>query len=224
MRITILDEQVLFRESLARCLSAQGFTVVSEHHASHTFLRSLAQEPTDVALLDIQRAAGDGLTVLAESRQAAPQVRVLVLSHQLSSDVVDQCFRAGAAGYLDKATTRIDALLDGLNALARGENVVPADALESLLRATTRRDEGADILRSLSEREREVLSHLSVGADNLQIAALLKISERTVKAHVSNLYRKLGQENRTQLALVARQSGVRPPPAEPPTRAATEAG
>ena len=62
----------------------------------------------------------------------------------------------------------------------------------------------------LSARERQVLTYLSAGADNLKISICLKISERTVKAHVSSLYRKLGQENRTQLALLARQLGVRP--------------
>jgi DNA-binding NarL/FixJ family response regulator len=66
-------------------------------------------------------------------------------------------------------------------------------------------------MSSLTVREREVLAYVSAGADNLKIASHLKISERTVKAHVSSLYKKLGPENRAQLALLARQLGIRPP-------------
>ncbi|HVG60038.1 MAG TPA: helix-turn-helix transcriptional regulator, partial [Hyalangium sp.] len=68
------------------------------------------------------------------------------------------------------------------------------------------------VLNSLTQREREVLAYVAGGADNLKIAAHLQIAERTVKSHVTQLYRKLGAENRTQLALRACHLGVRPPP------------
>jgi DNA-binding NarL/FixJ family response regulator len=68
------------------------------------------------------------------------------------------------------------------------------------------------VLSALTQREREVLAYVAGGADNLKIAAHLQIAERTVKSHVTQLYRKLGAENRTQLALRACHLGVRPPP------------
>jgi two-component system, NarL family, nitrate/nitrite response regulator NarL len=206
-----LDEQALMRDCLARLLEAAGFVLVGQHSDTHGFLTGLNTEKPTVALLELSLGAGDGLTVLEEAHQLQPDVRLLVLSATLDPDVMDRCFRAGAAGYLDKSSARLDALIDAINAVARGNNVFPAHAVESLLRAPSRRNEASSQLRGLSEREREVLAYLAVGSDNLAIAATLKISERTVKAHVSNLYRKLGQDNRTQLALLARQSGVKPP-------------
>lgn len=211
IRLTLLDERNLFRDCLARLLESAGFAVVSHHPTAHAFLNALELERPQVALLHLDEGGGENLTVLEEAHQLHPKIRLLVLACALTSDAMDRCFKAGAAGYLDVSTARVEALVDAVNAVARGNNVFPAEAVESLLRAPARRGHSADLLRNLSEREREVLGYLSVGADNLQIAELLSISERTVKAHVSNLYRKLGQDNRTQLALLARRSGLRAP-------------
>jgi two-component system nitrate/nitrite response regulator NarL len=211
VRLSILDEQALMRDALARILESAGFAVASAHQDAHAFLTALGHDRPGVALIDLALSGGGGMTVLEEAHQLFPDVRLLVLAPVLDPDVMDRCFRAGAAGYLDKSSARVEALVDAINAVARGNNVFPAHAVESLLRASGRRSEGSELLRGLSEREREVLAYLSVGADNTQIAEKLKISERTVKAHVSNLYRKLNQGNRTQLALLARQSGIRPP-------------
>lgn len=203
------------RDSLTRLLEGAGFRVVSAPEAAPPFLASLGHEHPELAIVDLSLESADAMTVLQEAHQLYPRVRLLAMARQLDHGIMDACFRAGASGYLDRSTARFDALVDALHAISRGNNVFPAHAVESLLRGAARRDSRADMLRTLSDREREVLAYLSVGADNLQIAAMLRISERTVKAHVSSLYRKLGQENRTQLALLARQSGVRPPPSWP---------
>jgi two-component system nitrate/nitrite response regulator NarL len=216
LRLSILDEEVLFRDCLVRLLEANGFIVGGQFGEAHAFLTSISQERPRVALLEIALQSADGLTVLEEAHQLSPETRLLVVTRGMDTDFLDRTFRAGAAGYLDKATTRLQAVVDAIHAVIRGENVFPMHAVESLLRSPGKRSESAELLRVLSDRERQVLAHLSVGADNLQIATLLRISERTVKAHVSNLYRKLGQDNRTQLALLARQSGVRPPSQNPP--------
>ncbi len=200
------------RDALTRLLEGAGFRVVAAHESAHPFLTSLGLEHPELAIIDLSLESADAMTVLQEAHQLYGRVRLLAMARRLDHGAMDACFRAGASGYLDRSTARFDALVDALHAIARGNNVFPAHAVESLLRGAARRDPRADMLRALSDREREVLAYLSVGADNLQIASMLKISERTVKAHVSNLYRKLGQENRTQLALLARQSGVRPPP------------
>ncbi len=211
IRLTLLDEQVLARDCLSRALEGAGFAVVGGHSDAHAFLSGLSSERPNVALIELNLSGADALTVLEEAHQLQPEVRLLVLSTELNPDLMDRCFRSGAAGYLDKSSARLPALVDAVNAVARGNNVFPAQAVESLLRGPSRQSEASNQLRGLSEREREVLAYLSAGSDNLLIASTLRISERTVKAHVSNLYRKLGQGNRTQLALLARQSGVRPP-------------
>jgi DNA-binding NarL/FixJ family response regulator len=117
----------------------------------------------------------------------------------------------GAAGYLHKLSANGDGVLAAVRAVATGSRFFPAAvAGDHLLEPAPARSGGP--LSRLTAREREVLTFVAGGADNLKIASFLQITERTVKAHVSSLYRKLGSENRTQLALLARQLGIRPPP------------
>jgi two-component system, NarL family, nitrate/nitrite response regulator NarL len=101
-------------------------------------------------------------------------------------------------------------VVTAVKALARGERLLPAE-LNPFTQPPQLPSSRGPSLGILSDREREVLAYVAGGVDNLKIAAMLGISERTVKAHVSSLYRKLGSENRTQLALLARELGVRPP-------------
>jgi DNA-binding NarL/FixJ family response regulator len=133
---------------------------------------------------------------------------VVVLADQEDAMLAERCVASGAAAFLDKLTARESSVVEALLAVSAGERLVPLSAmnLSSVMRAAPE----PESRRSLSIREREVLRHLAAGADNLKIAALLGISERTVKAHVSSLYRKLGQENRTQMALYAQQLGLKP--------------
>ncbi|MBI3182787.1 MAG: response regulator transcription factor [Myxococcales bacterium] len=212
LRLSVLGEQTLHRDCLCRMLEASGLQVGSQHSSAHPFLLALGTEKPQVA---VAMDGSDALTVLQEAHQLHPEVRLLVLAPRLDHELLDACFRAGASGYVDCSSARLEALVDAVHAVARGNNVFPANAVEDLLRAAGKRNESSELLRALSEREREVLAHLAAGADNLRIANALRISERTVKAHVSNLYRKLGQDNRTQLALLARQSGLRPPALPP---------
>ena len=199
------------RDCLHRLLEAAGLVMLPPYAEPGAFLAALAVERPQVALLDLSESGLEGLTLVEEAHQLFPEVRLLIITSRLEPELMDRCFRAGAAGYLDASTAKLEGLTDAIQAVVRGNHVFPAHALESLLRAPSRKSPGGALLQGLSDRERDVLSYLSVGADNLQIATRLKISERTVKAHVSNLYRKLGQDNRTQLALLARQSGVRAP-------------
>ena len=115
---------------------------------------------------------------------------------------MDRCIAAGAAAYIDARTSTCDDLLRALEMLARGERAVSAELLTSVISPS--RPPEHERLRPLSTRERQVLAWVSAGADNGVIAKSLQITERTVKAHVSSLYRKLHQDNRTQLALLAR--------------------
>lgn len=111
-----------------------------------------------------------------------------------------------------KSEVSTRAILEGVAAAARGERRVPLQALTNGGLAASRPVQtAARQLVQLTPRERQVLSCIAAGHDNLKIGALLGIAERTVKAHVAALYRKLGAENRVQLALVARKAAVGTP-------------
>jgi DNA-binding NarL/FixJ family response regulator len=213
VRVALLEDQRLMRESLAELLSVAGLNIVLSAGDPSTFLSKLHHDLPEVAVIDLTLESGDGLTVtdgvtvLKELRQWHPDVRALVLSANRDPQVIERCYLEGAAGYLYKLSTDPESLVAAIRAVARGDRLVPLQ----LANSTPERTEGSSSLLHLTAREREVLAYIAGGADNLKIATFLKISERTVKAHVSSLYRKLGPENRAQLALLARQLGVRPP-------------
>ncbi|MGQ0507433.1 MAG: response regulator transcription factor [Myxococcaceae bacterium] len=216
IRAAILEDELLVRESLADVLEHSGISVVARYSDPIDFLRRVASYHPMVALIDLglKRAADgggmDGLAVLKQLRSSLPEVQALVVSGNRDVRMVEECYRAGAAGYLDKATAGSDSVVTAVKALARGERLMPAD-LNPFTQPPALPSSRGPSLGILSDREREVLSYVAGGVDNLKIATLLSISERTVKAHVSSLYRKLGSENRTQLALLARELGIRPP-------------
>ena len=223
VRVSILDSQALVRDGLARALKAAGIPVVSEFGDSSQFLSSLEGDKPNVAILDLGDLNAEGLMLLREAHQFHPEIHLLVLLGGVEPGAVESCIQAGASGYLDKFTVGCDALIEAVRALSRGDRVFPALFLEAFVRTRASPSVGPGILQSLSGRERQVLAHIAAGADNARIAWALDISERTVKAHVSSLYRKLGQKNRTQLALHARQLGIRPPP-EPSTQTTSDSG
>ncbi len=213
--VSILEDQSLMRQSLSALLEDAGFSVVGQYGDPGSFLSHISSDNPAVAIIDLSlqdrwgQLLQGGLEVVKEVHQRHPQVGVLVFSGSVEPQMVDRCYQEGASGYLDKLSAERESLVGAVQAVARGERLVPMHLMDSPLRV--RPPEPLNpLLQSLTEREREVLSYVAAGGDNLKIAALLNISERTVKAHVSSLYRKLGSENRTQLALLALQLGVRP--------------
>lgn len=198
------------REALQQLLEGSGIRVVSQHDDASAFLGSLEGAPADVAIVDLTLRGGDGLAVVSALQQFHPEVRSLVYTASTEAGIAEQCFRAGARGFLHKTGVDSGSIIQAVQAVAQGQNVFPTDFVASMFESAAQRPQSASRLRDLSAREREILAYIGEGADNLKIASLLGISERTVKAHVSNLYRKLAQENRTQMALLARQLGVRP--------------
>ncbi len=211
-RIAILEDHALLRSSLAAILSEAGFTVVCNCAEPEEFLRGVANEHPAVAIIDLGlhgksgECPDEGLATLRELRRRDPLVSALVFSGCTLPSIVEECFREGAAGYLEKLTSSSTDVIEAVSALLEGRQIPAAKAITP----SPSRSEGPGPLARLSAREREVLEFVSSGLDNLKIAALLGIAERTVKAHVSALYRKLEAENRTQLALTGLKGGITP--------------
>jgi DNA-binding NarL/FixJ family response regulator len=147
--------------------------------------------------------------VVRELARLRPDLRQLVLSGAWDPQLASQCYAAGASAYLCKLQVGREPLLATVRALGRGERRLP-DSLDELRRIDEEVRAHAAPLAHLTPRERDVLRHVAVGMDNLKVAAHLGITERTVKAHVCSLYRKLGVENRAEMALKGRELGLRP--------------
>jgi two-component system nitrate/nitrite response regulator NarL len=212
LRVVLLEDHRIMRESLATTLESAGVEVVGQFSDGRTFLDGVARLAPDVALVDLvlehpgSSMAMDGLSVLKALRASCPRVRAVVLSGMHTRPVVDEVYRAGAAAFLHKQDASRQRVVATVQAAARGERL-PEGSLVPGVEAGGGPE--LDELRAqLTLRERQVLGHIATGADNLKIAALLDITERTVRAHVSSLYRKLQCDNRAELALLARDIGV----------------
>ena len=215
IRIGILEDQQVFRESLVALFQGSGMDVVAQGRDVEGFLAQVREVKPDVVLVDLRlerpdsREVQDGLKVVEALREQQAQTRALILSSIRELPVMERCFQAGAAGFLSKLTVSGMELVTAVEQVARGEWVVPADFMSPAQAAHAERP--VTPLDRLTLREREVLSLVASGADNLQISARLGITERTVKAHVSNLYRKLGVQNRVEMAMMAYQTGLSTP-------------
>jgi two-component system nitrate/nitrite response regulator NarL len=212
IRVAVLEDHRLVRESIQSMLTAAGMEVPICTGDAQVFLSALSEARVHVALVDLTLDSADGLSgheVLDLLREGYPDLLAVVLSATSSPEAVERCFHQGVRAYLLKLTATSSALVETLLHVAQGERIFPADLLATgLPRGEEPRPRS--VLDSLTPREREVLAYIASGANNATIGVALQITERTVKAHVSSLYAKLRQDNRAQLALLARKLGVRP--------------
>lgn len=223
IRVAILEDQQVFRECLAVVLEGAGMEVVVSSSQLAPFLARVREAVPDVAVVDLRLevqgrdAVSGGLTALQCLHDFYPGVRTLVMSGDQDSSMVEQCLGLGAAGYLWKQSVGLNEVVEAVQRVARGERLLPlglswTSPFQGFQPQQEPMSTGSE-LGKLTLREREVLGYIAAGADNLKIAACLGITERTVKAHITSIYKKLGPENRTQLAVLACQLGVQRPAA-----------
>lgn len=216
IRIGILEDQQVFLESLAALLESSGYEVVARCSDVEDFMARTQEHPPDVALVDLRLERGaagapDGFRAVELLHDFFPQVRPIVLSGDRTPEVMERCLRSGAAGFLCKLNVSCAELVQAVERVARGERLLPMEVTPLGAGVGGEAPHGSSALQRLTPREREVLGFIATGADNLKIAACLNITERTVKAHITSIYRKLDVENRTQMAMLACQLGVARP-------------
>ena len=216
IRVAILEDEPIFRDTLVALLQAEDLQVVATAEETEEFLLRVAAARPDVAIVDLRLerpgagVVGSGLEALRGLSRSHPDVRLLVLSGEWDPHIVSECYVAGASAFLCKLEAGRDAVLSAVRALGHGEQR-PPDDLSTLRQRDAEARAQLSPLTELSPRERDVLRYVALGMDNLKVAAHLGIAERTVKAHVGSLYRKLGVENRAEMALRGRELGLRPP-------------
>jgi DNA-binding NarL/FixJ family response regulator len=162
-----------------------------------------AEHRPDVVLMDLEMPVLDGIDATRQIRAAQPEVAVVVLTSFSDRDRILRALDAGAAGYLLKDAEPSE-LARAIDAAARGEAPLDPKAARALLSARR----APDATETLSAREREVLAMVGEGLPNKLIAQRLAISEKTVKAHLTNVYRQIGVSDRTQAALWAQRHGI----------------
>ena len=205
----VADDHAVVREGLRAFLELQeGIEVVGEAADGREAVETAVRLRPDVIVMDLVMPRLDGVAAMRELRESLPGARVIVLTSFLDDDKLLPALRAGAAGYLLK-NARPQELARAVHAAHAGETlldpVVAARLVETLAAAG---DDGP--LDRLTPREREVLILIGRGFPNKLIARELRLSEKTVKTHVSHVLAKLGVTDRTQAAVLAVRAGLVP--------------
>ncbi len=214
IRLLLVDDQSLFREALRTLLSLQpDFDLVGEAPDGEAAVAAAAKLKPDVVLMDLRMPVLNGVEATRRIVAAGPKPRVIVLTTFDEDEEVFAALRAGAVGYLLKASSA-EKLCGAIRAAAQGSSVLePSIAAKLMARATAPapaapRPSAPPLADPLSARELDVLRFLASGLSNKEIGAQLKISEGTVKNHMTNVLGKLGALDRTQAALRARELGL----------------
>jgi DNA-binding NarL/FixJ family response regulator len=194
MRLAIAEDSGLFRSSLALLLEASGAQVIASVGSGAELLAAIGTSPPDAVILDIRMPptfTDEGIATATELRRLYPRVGLLVLSTYAETSYASQLLETVpmGVGYLlkDNVTDALT-LIDSLARVAGGETVIDPTIVRRLLQ----KDRRPSAMDSLNERERGVLRLMAEGRSNVGIAKKLYLSPRTVEAHVTSIFMKLG--------------------------------
>jgi DNA-binding NarL/FixJ family response regulator len=197
-RIVVAEDDVLFREGIARLLTDAGFQVVGRAGDAEDFLRKALAHRPDVAIVDIEMPPGhgaDGLRAALQLRTRLPATGVLVLSSHYEEDYALDLIGESAegVGYLLKERVGdVEAFTDAVARIAAGGSALDPEVVGRML--GRRRSPGGP-LEQLTEREREVLAQIAEGKSNLGIADALVVTTAAVQKHITSIFQKLGLED-----------------------------
>jgi DNA-binding NarL/FixJ family response regulator len=210
VRVVVADDVMLVREGIVRLLIDAGIEVVSEEDDADGLLRAVRREHPDVAIVDIRMPpthTDEGLVAAQAIRAEQPETAVLILSEYVEASYAMRLIEElpERVGYLLKERVfDVAVLVDALRRLTEGETVIDPTIVARLIGRRRREDPLAD----LTAREREVLGLIAEGMSNQAIAARLFVTDRTVEAHTTHIFSKLGlpesrDQHRRVLAVLA---------------------
>ena len=211
MKFLIVDDHPVLRDGLAALLqqASPDTTVLQARNASEGLSLADGCADLDVILLDLEMPGMKGFEALAEFGRKRPDVPVIVLSSSEDARDVRQSLASGALGYVPKSASQ-QVLLSAIRLVLNGDLYVPPLILDDKSLQSTLGMQGAKPERrsSLTERQIEILRLLSEGMPNKTIATTLDLSVKTVKVHITTIFRALNVANRTQAAVAGRKAGI----------------
>ncbi|MCA1715494.1 MAG: response regulator transcription factor [Actinobacteria bacterium] len=208
IRVAIVDDQPLFTDGLGRIVGAQeGMEVVGVAHDGESGVKICVELRPDVILMDINMPIMDGVTATGKIRDLLPDAKILILTVHADDVHVFQGIKAGATGYLLKDCTPED-LSRAIKTVHAGDTIMAPEIARKMLLAFEEADPEQPEAPSLTRRELDIVTAFARGRGNKQIARDLSISEKTVRNHVSNIYKKLHVYDRTQAVLYAIREGL----------------
>ncbi|PEY34053.1 DNA-binding response regulator [Bacillus cereus] len=212
IRVLLVDDHTVVLKGLAFFLSTQeDLELVGEANNGKEALAKVQEVQPDIVLMDLYMPEMDGIEATAYIKKEYPNVKVLVLTSFSDQAHVLPALKAGASGYILK-DVEPDQLVEAIRSAYKGNIQLHPDIASALLSQTLPQEEKQEPsnihVDVLTARENEVLQLLAKGMSNKEIAAVLVITEKTVKAHVSSILSKLNLSDRTQAALYAVKNGI----------------
>lgn len=199
----IADDHSMIREGLKNLLELDGdIQVIAEAVDGEDCLDKLQVVKPDVLLLDINMPKKNGLEVLKSLKSKKSKLKVLVLTVHNEIEYLMKAVDIGVNGYVLKDSESAK-LKKAIFTVAEGESYIQPSLIPALNAKMIETNKDAEKIKSLTKRELDVLKLLAVGMFNKEVGKRLEISERTVKNHVSNIFKKLGVTDRTQAAVFA---------------------
>lgn len=200
-RVAIADDHPLFRSALNGALQELNDTCdVAEAENLDQAITLVEQQDIDLLLLDLKMPGNDGLMGLMRVRAEFPHLAVVVVSASEDAGTIHQIKSLGASGFISKSSS-IETITNGIASVFAGNMVFPDIMVEEV-------NETAEKLKLLTPKQFRVLQLIAQGALNKQIGYMLDIKETTVKSHISDIFKKLGINNRTQAALIIQEMSL----------------
>jgi len=211
-RVLIADDDHLMRAGLVELLASDpGIEVVGEVATGREAVERARQLAPEVVLMDVRMPDLDGIGATQQLAEAAPDIRVLILTTFEQDDYIFGALRAGASGFLLKRS-RPEELIAAVHTIAAGDALlapsVTRRVIERLAQQPTPAFADRARLDRLTPREREVFEHLARGLSNREIATALAVEESTIRTHVKRILMKLGLRDRVQTIIFAYESGA----------------
>jgi DNA-binding NarL/FixJ family response regulator len=211
IRVLLADDHTIVREATAEILEHQpDMHVVGQAETGEEAIELARKLQPDVAVMDIAMPRLDGLEATRRITAECPRCRVLALTAHEEERTIIQLLQAGAVGYLPK-TIGLDELIEAIRTAARGESVLPPAVAAVVVRHLAKQEPPEEPAHPLTDRELEVLRCAAQGLTNYDIAQQLTVSVRTVEAHLTHVYNKLGVSSRTEAVVHAMRQGWIPP-------------
>ena len=210
IKVLILDDHQVVRQGLRTFLNLnEDLQVIGEASDGQEAVEMTAKLSPDVILMDLVMPRMDGIAATELIKASNPGAKVIALTSFTEDDKVFPAIQAGASSYLLKDVSP-DALVEAIRAAHHGEARLHPDVMRKLMEQVASQPGSAKPVQGpqLTEREGEVIRLVAQGKSNREIAEILVISEKTVKAHISNILGKLGLADRTQMAIHAIKTGL----------------
>ena len=208
INVMLADDHVLIREGIKQLLEFDGsMKVIAEASDGIECLEKLKNVKPDILLLDINMPNMNGIDVLKELKEKNDPLKVLILTVHSEVEYLVKAVDIGANGYILKDSGSAE-LKQAINAVIDEGSYIQPNLIPALNFRLINRDMDREKLASLTKREVEILTQVACGMFNKEIAVNLNISERTVKNHISNIFKKIDASDRTQAAVFAIRNNI----------------